>query len=355
MTRLYVVAFGVLLAAAAVLVSGVVPLKASAGHWAVTSWILDFAKRRSVATHAAGVAVPDLSSPALVALGARQYERGCRACHGAPGSPMPAVPAQMLPPPPDLRMQAARWRPRELFFIVMHGIKFTGMPAWPAPQRDDEVWPIVSFLTTLPGLSADDYHRLVRDGSGGGSSTPDITDAPARSVATCVVCHDTETTAALVPRLSAQRPEYLTQTLRAYASGARASGVMRPLATTLDEPTIQALAQHFAAASRGLQPSPADERLVAAGARLVRDGDASREIPACRGCHDDGPSAHPGYPRLQGQPAIYLERQLLLLAETARGGTVHVSLMREVARRLSIDERRAVATYYSAAAVEAMR
>ena len=40
-------------------------------------------------------------------------------------------------PPRALSAHAPDWRPRELFYIVKHGMKFTGMPAWPADGRDD--------------------------------------------------------------------------------------------------------------------------------------------------------------------------------------------------------------------------
>jgi hypothetical protein len=31
------------------------------------------------------------------------------------------------------------------------------MPAWPAPQRDDEVWAMVAFLGVFPDLDAEAY------------------------------------------------------------------------------------------------------------------------------------------------------------------------------------------------------
>ena len=37
------------------------------------------------------------------------------------------------------------WSDEELFWIVKNGFKYTGMPAWPAQGRDDEVWAQVAF------------------------------------------------------------------------------------------------------------------------------------------------------------------------------------------------------------------
>jgi hypothetical protein len=68
----------------AVAASGILPLKASAGHWQVTSWLLHFTMRRSVSTHALMIDAPSLDDPALVGKGAAHYDLGCRPCHGTP-------------------------------------------------------------------------------------------------------------------------------------------------------------------------------------------------------------------------------------------------------------------------------
>ena len=140
--------------------SGVYTVAASRGHWAVTEWLLTFAMRNSVKTHAIGIEPPPLDQPDLVTLGAGHFHGGCAFCHGAPGVPVGPVADSMLPPPPDLATQMRPWRDRELFWIVKHGIKYTGMPAWPAQQRDDEVWAVVAFLRRLPALDADGYRAL---------------------------------------------------------------------------------------------------------------------------------------------------------------------------------------------------
>lgn len=52
----------------------------------------------------------------------------------------------MLPSPPDLAVAMRRWKERELFWIVKHGFKYTGMPGWVALEREDEIWAVVAFL-----------------------------------------------------------------------------------------------------------------------------------------------------------------------------------------------------------------
>ena len=59
------------------------------------------------------------------------------------------------------------WPPRrtatadaELFWIVKHGIKMSGMPAW-SDHSDEELWATVAFLKKLPRMSEQDYGALV--------------------------------------------------------------------------------------------------------------------------------------------------------------------------------------------------
>jgi len=48
----------------------------------------------------------------------------------------------------------------ELFWIVKHGIKMTGMSAWD-DHSDEELWATVAFPRRRPGMSEPDYTKLV--------------------------------------------------------------------------------------------------------------------------------------------------------------------------------------------------
>jgi hypothetical protein len=43
---------------------------------------------------------------------------------------------------------------------VKHGIKMTGMPGW-SDHTDDELWATVAFLEKLPGMSEEQYGKLL--------------------------------------------------------------------------------------------------------------------------------------------------------------------------------------------------
>jgi hypothetical protein len=46
------------------------------------------------------------------------------------------------------------------FWIIKHGVKASGMPAWGATHDDDAIWAIVAFVQKLPSTSPEEYVRL---------------------------------------------------------------------------------------------------------------------------------------------------------------------------------------------------
>jgi mono/diheme cytochrome c family protein len=126
----------------------------------VTTWLLETARTRSIEAHSAGIQVPPgLDDPAKVLIGVDHYAAHCAVCHGAPGVPRGDIARGLYPPPPDLA-KAAPFYSAGLFWIVKHGIKMTGMPAW-SDHSDDELWTTVAFLVKLPDMSEQEYATLV--------------------------------------------------------------------------------------------------------------------------------------------------------------------------------------------------
>lgn len=340
-----------------VVVSGVVPLRASSGHWHATAWLLHFVLRRSVATHTLGVDVPPLDEPWLVLKGAVHYDMNCRGCHGSPEQPHPTTARHMTPRPPNLGEVVPEWGPAELFYVVKHGVKFTGMPAWPSRQRDDEVWAMVAFLLRLPDLDVAAYRELVdrdvpfTDGLAAPLDLPSTPEAAVRAAAEmCGRCHGVDGRgrgAPAFPRLAGQRSEYLLAALRAFAGGERQSGIMAPVAASLRPEQMRALALHYEGLeARAVAPAP-DAGTIERGRTIAQRGIPSQRVPSCADCHGPGPVArNPAYPRLAGQYAEYLVLQLELFKEERRGGSAYARLMRPVAGRLTSEQMRDVARYY---------
>jgi len=67
----------------------------------------------------------------------------------------------LYPRAPELR-RGSRLTPAEEFWVVKHGVKMTGMPAWGVTHNDELLWDVVAFLRKLPELTADQYQTLVK-------------------------------------------------------------------------------------------------------------------------------------------------------------------------------------------------
>jgi cytochrome c553 len=334
--------------------SGVLPLKASSGHWAITEWLLHFSMRRSVKTHALLVSAPPLDDPSLVMRGAAHFDLGCRPCHGSPAGARPEVARAMLPPPPELSPRIQGWTASELFYIVKHGVKFTGMPAWPSQQRDDEVWAVVAFLRQLPDLGDREYLALARAApettlelGAEGESVPELIRE------SCARCHGIDGLGrggGGFPKLAGQRLEYMTRALFAYLEGRRHSGVMKSVVAGLTPDTIAETAAYFSALP--VPPATEDPETsddLARGRVIATQGRPERDVPACIECH--GPAAmpkNPAYPILSAQYSDYLALQLRLLQGRQRGGSEFLPLMHEFVDRLSDDDIRDVSAYFAA-------
>ncbi|KAA5542623.1 c-type cytochrome [Roseiconus nitratireducens] len=338
---------------AVVLVSGVVPIKASSGHWAITRWVLDFASSRSVSFHSRGIQVPKLDQPSIADLGAATFDNNCRWCHGAPGIAQPPVAAGMTPRPPRLSEAVQQWEEAELFYIVKHGIKFAGMPAWATGQRDDEVWPVVAFLRDMPSWTEQDYRDVVQ------VDPSDTSERAVLAAQRCAACHGLSgggRAGSRVPDLAGQHVDYLSAALRAYRDGKRFSGIMQPVAADLDDEKIAGLAEYFAAQPRSENPGSEtlrgdagrEDSQFQVGKNLARNGDQNKKIPSCIDCHAlQPPAGHQDYPMLVGLSADYIRRQLELFQSRSRGGSEHANLMHPIADKLSNDQIEALATYYS--------
>ena len=331
---------------------GVYNVAASTGHFRIVDHLLRFGMENSVKARAPDTTLPREDDEDLIRLGAGHFHGGCAYCHGSPGNPISPVAAGMLPPPPDLSEKVGLWRDGELFWIVKHGLKYAGMPSWPALERDDEVWALVAFLRRLPTLDRKRYRALALgevdiEPQGGDAIATGQADADA--VGACARCHGAKEAppSRLVPALQGQPKPMIVRALKDYTSGERQSGVMQMAVSGLSERAIDELAGYYA----GLpplairDPPPAEPAALARGAALAQVGVPSRSVPACLSCH--GPEAMPTYPRLAGQPARYLDGQLQAWRAGLNDRSATGKIMAPIARRLSPEQAADLAAYFA--------
>jgi cytochrome c553 len=174
----------------------------------------------------------------------------------------------------------------------------------------------------------------------------------AAEVAPCAACHGAHgegMAAAHVPRLAGQAADYLHKQLDNYADGSRDNPIMSNFAKALSEPQRASLAARYASMSAPYlaEAAPIDTAALARGHRLAYQGDETKRVQACNGCHGpDGVGVLRAAPYLAGQSAEYLASALKAFQQGTRKNDAG-QLMRSVAERLDDADIAAVSGYFA--------
>ena len=167
----------------------------------------------------------------------------------------------------------------------------------------------------------------------------------------CVACHgvDGNSMDAANPHLAGQVEQYIYKQLSNFKPvgdkpALRDNAIMAGMAAAIDDQGMRDVAAWYA--SQKLKPEAAkSEASIELGKKLWRQGDFSKGIPACAGCHGPAGAGLPAqYPRLAGQFAAYTENQLKSFRDETRGNDPE-KMMRVIAAKLSDVEIKAVADY----------
>ena len=143
---------------------GVYNVAADDPHWPIVKNFLGSTMDHSVAARDGDIVVPDLKNTRMIAAGTAEYDSLCTGCHLAPGMEENKLRAGLYPKPPSFARRRRPGNPKEQFWIIKHGIKMTGMPAWGVSYPDSDLWNIVAFLQTLPNMKPESYKSLVQSG-----------------------------------------------------------------------------------------------------------------------------------------------------------------------------------------------
>jgi len=167
-----------------------------------------------------------------------------------------------------------------------------------------------------------------------------------KTIETCGTCHGVNgrSVSPTFPNLAAQQEPYIELQLKAFKDQSRADpdaqAYMWGMASQLSDATISSVAAYFAAqpAAPGRGGSSA---LVAQGKRLFEEGVPAHQIPPCATCHGAHGEGMATFPRLAGQHAPYLLKQLLVIQSVLRTAPV----MHGVIKDLTKDQMQAVVAY----------
>ncbi|WP_105102658.1 c-type cytochrome [Microbulbifer pacificus] len=176
--------------------------------------------------------------------------------------------------------------------------------------------------------------------------------------AVCAACHgaDGNSPAPTFPKIAGLGEKYLLKQMHDIKDGARKVPEMTGLLDNLSDQDMADVAAYFA--SQNIQLSGSESFSVmlnngdnvdglALGRKVFRAGNPTTNVPACMGCHSPTGqgNAPAGYPRLSGQYAEYVEKQLKAFREGTRANDGDTRVMRSVAQQLSDAEIKAVANY----------
>ena len=167
----------------------------------------------------------------------------------------------------------------------------------------------------------------------------------------CVACHgaDGNSVASANPNLAGQVEEYIYNQLKNFKAAdgkpaARNNPIMGGMVAALSDDDMKNVAAWFA--SQKMKPVAAkDEKQIALGQKIWRQGDFKKGVPACAGCHGPAGAGLPAqYPRLAGQFPEYTEAQLKSFRIEERANDPE-KMMRMIAAKLSDVEIKAVSEY----------
>jgi len=417
-----------------VLLSGMGPLSAVPPHPDGWAHLLHFASSRAFAHNASASPTTDepLTSTAMIMRGAAEYSLVCSDCHGAPGYGQNPVALSMRPEPPLIVDISKKLSADELYYVVKNGVRYTGMPAWPVQNRPDEIWAMVAFIEAMPTMDRASYQRLATGNADGvrqranlGNVNAAVTLAPGtpKSIApfvptntdrpylpgdpqeamfsspaattlprtgyvsidrgdlaaTCVSCHGPDNTgrpAGAFPNLTLQSPQYIYDSLQAFATGQRQSGIMWLVAANLSDEQMRSLALQIGSAPARRTRADSEDGIpsssqLARGAEIAHAGVASDggsmdqpnpapqmappapapsatpAVERCTSCHVSGSEVDKIIPAIDGQNADYLRTQLRLFRAGGRGDTTAYNPMVDDSKNLTDADITALADYYA--------
>ena len=95
--------------------------------------------------------------------GLEHYADHCAMCHANNGSGDTTLGRSLYPRAPDMRLEPTQsLSDGELFSIIEHGIRLTGMPGWGdgTPEGERSSWGLVHFIRRLSKLTPEEIERM---------------------------------------------------------------------------------------------------------------------------------------------------------------------------------------------------
>jgi cytochrome c553 len=167
-----------------------------------------------------------------------------------------------------------------------------------------------------------------------------------KAIETCSACHGVNghSVSPTFPNLAAQTAPYIELQLHAFKDQTRADpdaqAYMWGMASQLSDASISGLAAYFSK-QPAAESKSGNSALIAQGKHIFEEGVPTRQIPPCASCHGAHAQGVATFPRLAGQHAPYLLKQLLVIQSVLRTAPV----MHGVIKDLTKDQMQAIVAY----------
>ena len=197
----------------------------------------------------------------------------------------------------------------------------------------------IVIATAIAGCASPDRSRNMANPN---------TSAQTLAAQVCSNCHglDGNSVSPNFPRLAAQQKNYVVEQLKGFRSHNRSDPAgfeyMWGLSRSLTDSQINGLADYYAR-QQPLAAATADDGRVSSGRDLYQQGIPAQSVPPCMSCHGAEGKGSEQFPRLAGQHANYLVKQLTVFQRTDE--RPEGSVMKVVAHGMTLSDMEHVAAY----------
>ena len=178
--------------------------------------------------------------------------------------------------------------------------------------------------------------------SGAGHAAADVAadtqkEALQKTIETCTICHGAggRSVSPTFPNLAGQMAPYIELQLHAFKDQTRADpdaqAYMWGMASQLNDGSISGLAEYFSKQSAAPGRS-GNAALIARGKQIFTEGVPARQIVACASCHGANAEGNGPFPRLAGQHAPYLLKQLFVIQSVLRTAPVMHGVIKDLTK-----------------------
>lgn len=100
---------------------------------------------------------PEVQNPvpptdANLTAGMKVYQANCSSCHGDVHRPHGMLADALYPRAPQFLADAPDMPENQNYYIIQHGIRLSGMPAWKQSLSEPEMWQVTTFLSHMDKL-----------------------------------------------------------------------------------------------------------------------------------------------------------------------------------------------------------